>query len=369
MITNPNSIFDDMLNQSDIDNVQSQVALAEETALRLKSRDEYPAHPHHAFTRGHSHNARYTDLIAWSPARRGAFLVMISLATTGALSHAQDLEPRAYVNTPVGLNFLIAAYGYTNGNVVIDPSLPLKNVQVETHGMFLAYVRSLDVWGKSGKFQLVLPSAWADGTGDVIGQPRERQVLGLADPKVRFSVNFYGAPALSLQQFKDYKQDLIIGGSVDVSVPLGQYDATKLLNLSTNRWSFRPGLGVSKAFGPLTLDLAGAVSFYTDNEDFLGGHTRAQDSIYSLEGHVSYTFQTGIWVALDGTYYTGGRTTIDGVKGNDRRENTRLGLTIALPVNQRNSIKLYASTAVSTSAGHSFDAIGIAWQYRWGAGL
>jgi len=191
VITNPK------LNQSDIDNVQSQVGLAEETALRLKSPHEDPAHPHHAFTRGHSHNARYTDLIAWSPARRGAFLVMISLATTGALSHAQDLEPRAYVNTPVGLNFLIAGYGYTNGNVVIDPSLPLKNVQVETHGMFLAYVRSLDVWGMSGKFQLVLPSARADGTADVIGQPHERHVSGLADPRVRFSVNFYGAPALS----------------------------------------------------------------------------------------------------------------------------------------------------------------------------
>ena len=294
---------------------------------------------------------------------------MIALATTGALSHAQDLEPRAYTNTPVGLNFLIAGYGYTTGDVVIDPSLPLDNVHVETNGMLLAYVRSLDVWGKSGKFQLVLPSAWADGTANVVGEPRERQVLGLADPRLRFSVNFYGAPALSLQEFKAYKQDLIIGGSLELSVPVGQYDANKLLNLGTNRWSFRPGLGVSKAFGPLTLDLAGAVSFYTDNEDFLAGHTRAQAPIYSVEAHVSYSFQTGIWVALDGTYYTGGRTAIDGVEQNDRRENTRLGLTIALPVNQHNSIKLYASTAVSTRAGHSFDAIGIAWQYRWGGGL
>jgi hypothetical protein len=250
--------------------------------------------------------------------RRGAFAVMMSMVTAAAVSHAQDLEPRAYANTPIGLNFLIASYGYSSGDVVIDPSLPLDNFHIDAHVMFLAYVRSVDVWGKSGKFQLVIPSVWADGTADVLGEPRERQVTGLSDPKVRFAVNFYGAPALSLQQFTDYKQNLIIGGSIQTSIPLGQYDSNRLLNVGTNRWSFRPGLGVSKAFGPLTLDLAGGISFYTNNEEFLGGHTRAQDPIYSVDVHVSYTFQTGIWIAADGTYYAGGRTTVDRVEQNDR---------------------------------------------------
>ena len=119
----------------------------------------------------------------------------------------------------------------------------------------------------------------------------------------------------------------------------------------------------------MTLELAAGVSIYTDNHDFFGGKTRAQDPIYSIQGHVIYNFRPGIWVGLDGTYYTGGRTTVDGVEGNDLQKNARLGVTVALPVTRHNSVKLYASTGVSTRTGSNFDVLGIAWQYRWGGGL
>ena len=259
-------------------------------------------------------------------------LSLIALVALGVGAAAQDLEPRAYVNTPIGLNFLLAGYGYMAGGVATDPSLPLQNAHLQVHSTILAYARSLDVWGKSGKVDVVLPYAWLSGTAEVAGQPRERDVSGLADPRLRFSVNLYGAPALSLQEFASYRQDLIIGVSLQVSAPLGQYDPDKLVNIGTNRWSVKPELGISKALGPLTLELATGVTFYTDNHDFFGGKTRAQAPIYSVQGHASYTLGAGIWVALDGTYYTGGRTTIDGEEGNDLQKNSRLGATVALPV-------------------------------------
>jgi hypothetical protein len=298
-----------------------------------------------------------------------AVVVMGVLAVAAAGAHAQDLEPRTYGNTPTGLNFLIAGYSYSRGGVGTDPSVPLTNAEVELHGALLAYARSLDVWGLSGKFDVVLPYAWVSGTAEAQGQPRERQVSGLGDPRLRGSVNFYGAPALSLEEFAGYKQDLIVGASVQVSVPLGQYDSDKLLNIGTNRWFVKPELGVSKAWGPWTVELAPSVTFYTDNDDFFGGKTLKQDPIYAMQGHVIYGFRSGIWVALDGTYYIGGRTTVDGVKGEDLQESSRLGVTVALPVDRRNSIKLYASTGVSTRTGSDFDIIGIVWQYRWGGGL
>jgi len=296
-------------------------------------------------------------------------LMMLVLAAVGWEAYAQDLEPRAYVNTPVGLNFLLAGYGYLTGGVATDPSLPLQNANLQVHSTVLAYARSLDVWGTSGKIDVVVPYAWLSGSADFQGQPREREVSGFADPRLRFSVNLYGAPALSLPEFASYKQDLIIGTSLQVSAPLGQYDADKLVNIGTNRWSFKPELGISKALGPLTLELTTGVTFYTDNHDFLGDKTRAQAPIYSVQGHVSYSVGSGIWVALDGTYYTGGRTTIDGVEGNDLQKNSRLGVTVALPVNRYTSIKLYGSTGVSTRTGSNFNAGGIVLQYRWGGGL
>ena len=263
--------------------------------------------------------------------RIGAVLAVTAFALMAWEARGQDLEPRTYSNIPVGLNFLIAGYGYSVGGVVTDPSFPLEDGDVQIHSTVLAYARAVDVWGTSGKFDVVLPFAWVSGTATFRGQPREREVSGLADPRFRFSVNLYGAPALSLQEFADYKQDLIIGASLQVSAPLGQYDSSKLLNIGTNRWSIKPELGVSKALGPLTLELDAGVTFYTNNDDFLNGMTLEQDPIYAVQGHLIYNFGAGVWGALDATYYTGGRTTVDGVKGNTLQENTRLGLTVALP--------------------------------------
>lgn len=304
-----------------------------------------------------------------SVARAGVALLAISLAVIGPDTSAQELEPRTYSNTPVGLNFLIAGYGYVTGGVVTAQSIPLENSDVQSHLAVLAYARGLDVWGNSGKFDILLPHAWASGSADFEGQHHERSVSGFGDPRLRFSVNFFGAPALSLEEFADYRQDLIIGASVQVSLPLGQYDSDKVLNIGTNRWAISPELGISKAIGPLTLELAAAATFYTDNDDFLGGRTRSQDPLYSVQAHVIYNFQSGIWIAVDGTYYTGGRTTIDGVGSDDLQSNTRVGLTATFPVDRHNSVKVYASSGVSARTGGDFDAVGLAWQYRWGAGL
>jgi len=296
-------------------------------------------------------------------------LAVTAFALMAWEARGQDLEPRTYSNIPVGLNFLIAGYGYSVGGVVTDPSFPLEDGDVQIHSTVLAYARAVDVWGTSGKFDVVLPFAWVSGTATFRGQPREREVSGLADPRFRFSVNLYGAPALSLQEFADYKQDLIIGASLQVSAPLGQYDSSKLLNIGTNRWSIKPEIGLSKALGPLTLELDAGVTFYTNNDDFLNGMTLEQDPIYAVQGHLIYNFGAGVWGALDATYYTGGRTTVDAGKGDNVQENTRLGLTVALPVNRHNSIKLYASTGVFARTGSNFNTGGIVWQFRWGGGL
>jgi hypothetical protein len=294
----------------------------------------------------------------------GAIAVFLALPVM-----AQELEPRAYANTPAGLNFLIAGYGYTQGGAAFDPSVPLKDADISTDSAVLAWVRSLGVRGRSAKVDVVVPYTWLSGEALLDGEPRQREVSGFADPRVRFAVNFYGAPALSFDEFRQYRQDLIIGASLQVSVPVGQYDNGKLVNIGTNRWFFKPELGISKAWGPWSVDVSAAVALYTDNTDFLDGGTVAQDPLYAVQGHVVHGFRSGVWVAIDGTWYEGGRTTVNDVRGDTRKENTRFGLTVALPVNPRNSIKLYGSTGVSSRTGDNFDGLGIAWQYRWGRGI
>ena len=282
---------------------------------------------------------------------------------------AQDIEPRAYSNAPVGVNFLIAGYGYTRGGLAFDPSLPVTNESLHTSNALLAYARVLDLWGMSAKFDAIVPYTWLSGTAEYAGQPVQRIVNGFADSRFRLSVNLYGAPAMSLAEFAGYKQDVIVGASLQVGAPWGQYDDTRVVNIGTNRWLFKPEIGISKAEGPWTLEFTAGATFFTDNTDFYGGSTRAQDPIYSFQAHAIYNFRSGIWASFDATYFMGGRTTIDGVRGNDFQQNWRLGATLALPVDTNNSVKLYASSGVSARTDNNFDLFGVAWQYRWGGGL
>lgn len=294
---------------------------------------------------------------------------MLVFALGGGSALAQEIEPRAYSNIPVGMNFLVAGYAYAEGGLAVDASVPLTNANLQVHTTVLVYARSLDLWGQSGKFDVVIPYGWLSGDAEYAGQSVSREVSGFGGPRLRLSMNFIGAPALSMPEFANYRQDLIVGASLQVGLPTGQYDADRLINIGSNRWFVKPELGASKVWGPWTLELSTAATIFGDNEDFYGGQLREQDPIYSLQGHLVYSFRSGIWAALTGTYFTGGRTTVDGVEGDDLQETTRVGVTLALPVNRHHSIKLNASTGLFIRTGTDFDAIGAAWQYRWGEGL
>ncbi len=295
----------------------------------------------------------------------------VALAALAAASpaSAQDIEPRAYSNAPIGVNFLVAGYAYTRGGLAFDTAVPITDVNLQTNNALVAYAHVLEIGGQSAKFDVAVPYAWLSGTAKYKGDPVERIVNGPVDPAFRLSVNFFGAPALSLKEFAGYEQDLIVGASFRVVPPLGQYDDTRIVNIGMNRWSFKPELGISKAIGQWTLEATAAATLFTRNTDFYGGRTRAQDPLYSIQGHAIYSFRSGIWSSLDVTYFMGGRTTIDGVRDNNLQQNWRLGGTLAFPIDIRNSIKLYANGGVSDRTGNSYDLIGIAWQHRWGAGL
>jgi len=307
--------------------------------------------------------------IEYVPSRIAGLAVLAILGITTLPVSATDSDPRAYSNIPVGLNFLIAGYGYNKGNVTFAPSVPITNGKLETHSAILAYSRSLGIWGKSGKVDIIIPQAWISGQAEVSGQQQDREIAGFADPLFRFYVNLFGAPALSMKEFAKYKQDTILGVSLAVSAPGGQYDPGKLVNVGTNRWFFKPEIGLSKAWGPLTTEIAAGVFFFTDNSQPFQGNILKQDPIYALQGHLIYSFGSGIWGALDTNYYNGGGTTKDHKMAGELQENWRIGATLAIPVSRQNSIKLYGNTGLYSRTGTNYDIVGIAWQYRWGEGL
>ena len=296
----------------------------------------------------------------------GRSATMALLGTT--VAKAQDAEPRSYSNTPVGLNFLIAGCALCQGQIGVRSGPVDRRRQFPLRDRTAGLCPVVRFRGQVGQVRCDRAGIVLRALGFVDGLPREREMAGLLDPRFRVSVNLIGAPALSVKEFANYRQDLIVGVSLQVSAPVGQYDNSKLLNLGNNRWSFRPELGISKAVGPWTFELAPSVTFFTDNTDFFGGNNFAQAPFYTVQGHILYKFKSGAWLALDGVYFSGGRTTLNGVKSDNEQRNTRAGFTFALPVDRHNSLKLHASTGVTTRTGSDFTAVGVAWQYRWGDG-
>jgi len=282
------------------------------------------------------------------------------------VAHAQDLEPRLFTNVPIGINFLAAGYADSEGNVLFDPSVALENANIAINGPVLGYGRSMRLGPFSGKVDGAVARVCLDGEADYQGERVTRDVCGVTDARARITVNFLGAPPLTRQQFAGYEQNWVLGGSLQLGLPVGDYDSSRLVNIGANRRSAKLELGVSKDLVHWLLEVSLAETLYEDNGDFFGGRLREQQPITALQGHAVYRFDSGVWLAVDATRYHGGETATDEVESNDLQSNVRLGLTVSMPINPKQSVKLSASTGVSTRTGTDFDTLGAVWQYAWG---
>ena len=213
---------------------------------------------------------------------RSLFAIVAALTLCSTGGSAQDLEPRTYANAPVGLNFLVGGYGYSSGNVLVDQALPVEEGQADLHLFVGGYVRTLDLFGKSGKLKVVVPFTRGSFEGIVNGEAASTFRSNFADPRVEVSVGLFGTPALRGREFAEYRMGTIVGASLQIILPFGEYDQSKLVNLGSNRWSFRPQVGVARAIGRVDLELYGSAWIFTDNPESTGGSTLEQRTIYVL---------------------------------------------------------------------------------------
>jgi len=296
----------------------------------------------------------------------------IAAALAGALACAtagrsQELEPRSYSASPAGLNFLVAALGRSSGDVVTDPSLPISNVEAHVNVFALGYGRTFAFFGRQALVTAVLPYAWGDASGDVGEVFRRVTRSGLADMRAKLSVNLYGNPALSPQEFAARPaRGLLVGASFGFAAPTGQYDPTRLINLGTNRWAFKPEFGVSVPWKNFDFEVyVGAVFFTTNPRFYPGAATRTQDPLGTFQTHVSYTFRPGLWLAFDGTWYGGGAAHVNDGPATGRQNNSRIGGTLSVPLTRAQSLKFAYSTGASVRTGQDFDTYTLGWQVRW----
>ena len=160
----------------------------------------------HATSLGDGDQTGTLPVTCRKPAGLGLAALTVILVLLSASVSAQQLEPRMYTNIPVGMNFFVLGYSYARGNILLDPAVPVEDLDSRLHTVFGAYVRAIDFFGLSGKVDIVVPGATADWTGKLEGEAASRSVEGFGDPRMRLSVNFYGAPALRKEEFSGYQQ-------------------------------------------------------------------------------------------------------------------------------------------------------------------
>jgi hypothetical protein len=277
---------------------------------------------------------------------------------------AQDLDPRAYARVPVDMTFLVTGFVYTYGSVVSDPTLPIQDLEAKVESPLIAGGRTFSLFGLTSQALVSLPYSWAQVSGKLVGEDSSITRSGLGDTRFRLSVLLLGAPAATIGEFAKSSPQSVLGASITVIAPTGQYFTDKLINLGTNRWSFKPEIGLSYMVDKQWfIDLYAGVWLFTNNNSFYPGTSlRSQEPLIALQTHISYNFNPLMWAAVNITYYTGGQSSVNDLYNDDRQNNSRLGATFNFPVSKRSAIKIAYSTGAIIRFGANFSTISIAWQ-------
>ena len=280
--------------------------------------------------------------------------------------NAQELEPRSYAVVPKGLHALALAFTYSTGNIVTEGSSPVQNLDVKNKVFNLGYVQTFSFLNKLARLSVSLPFGFLGGTAKFQGIDTSASRTGFYDGRIKFGINLFGSPVLAPPDFQRFQEHTVFGASVVISVPVGQYFPAKLINLGSNRWGFKPEIGISHREGRLFYEAYTGVWMYTTNTDFFHSHIQTQNVLFSFQAHVDYTFKHGKYVAINGGLADGGQTYVNGINQGDAQQNWRVGATFSSPVfNRHQSVKVMINTGVATRAGQNFTALTVAYQYSW----
>ena len=287
---------------------------------------------------------------------------------------AQDLSPRAYLITPYHSNAVTLTWSFYDGSLNFNGALATSDAKGQYNISVLTAYHSFGILGRSANFVATIP--YAEGNFHATTSQQELHVYrsGLGDSIYRLAVNLKGGPAMEPREFGKWRQKVLLGASLKVMAPTGQYDPTKLINWGTNRWSFKPEFGYSQRWGgKWIVDGYAGVWFFTTNNDFWGHNvyypgtrSQTQKPIGAFEGHLSYDFKPGYWVSLDGNFWAGGSTTVAGIENPLTKQfNSRIGGTGAFRITRHQSLKFSYSNGTYIRFGGNYQNVSGAWQYSW----
>jgi hypothetical protein len=293
------------------------------------------------------------------------FRVWMACAAVAEL-HGQDLTPRAYVLTPTGSHAIILSTSFNAGEVVVDPAAPIDNAKGSFQVPALGYYESFNFLGRSANITAIVPYARGNFSADIEGVSTHAYRSGMADARVRIAVNLYGGPAMDLGEYLRWKEKRLIGVSLTVAIPTGQYDSARAVNTGTNRWGIKPEIGFTRRWAHWVFDgYAGVWAFGNNTAYFPGYRTRTQKPIGAVESHFGYYVRPRLWISADANFWIGSRSAIDGIERQDQQRDSRAGLTTSIPVSRNHAAKLSYSRGAYVTRSGAYRTITVGWQYSW----
>jgi Putative MetA-pathway of phenol degradation len=300
-------------------------------------------------------------------------LSAVTVVSLTQVLRAQDLAPRAYLITPIRSNAVTLTGSFYSGNVIFNGALPITGAKARVTVSVFSYSHSLRFFGRTASFLASIPYGVGNFRGTVAETPAHVYRSGLLDSEFRFSVNVKGGPAMDLPEFRQWRQKTLVGLSFKVVTPTGQYDPTRLINYGNNRWAFKPEVGLSRRRSNWLVDAYGAVWFFTTNPEFFshnqynpGVATQSEQPVAAFEAHLSYDVKPRFWASLDGNFWFGGRTSINGTENlSTLQRNSRIGGTVSVPVSKHQSFKFSYNNGAYILYGGNYQNISVAWQYSW----
>jgi hypothetical protein len=192
-------------------------------------------------------------------------LPLALLACSLQAIRAQELSPRAFAITPEHANAINLTYAFFTGSILFDGAIPITGATGTYSVPIFSYYRSFSFFGRSANFTGSLPYAVGNFQGKLAGVENHLYRSGLLDSSFRFAVNLKGGKAMPAKEFVKWKQKILLGVSLKVVAPTGQYDPRRLVNWGADRWALKPEFGYSERWGHWIIDGYAGVWFYTTN--------------------------------------------------------------------------------------------------------
>jgi hypothetical protein len=232
---------------------------------------------------------------------------------------------RDYLNAPVDSWFGFYNTGYA-ASVTPEDGLDISaRTRTNVVPQSLVLTRTMDFWGRTGGLSIVLPYLYVESSSG----PRSNAVSGVSDVGFLWQMNIFGGPALTREEFASFVPQTFASFHLFVGTPLGEYEPSRGLNPSANRWTVRPTVNFSYTpdRGWTWLEAYISVAAFTPNNAFeAGGASRlTQRPLFVLEGHASRNITPRIWLSADAYYNVGGETNIDGAPQGNVADTLRLG--------------------------------------------